>query len=70
MFLSHGPVALEKTLNLSMLRYFYELTENKTDSLFVDTNIWDLPEYRDLQGTFPVIFVSFREINLRAPFPP
>ena len=57
------PRRFGKTLNLSMLRYFYELSETRTDSLFSDTKIWQFPEFRALQGTFPVIFVSFREIT-------
>ena len=56
------PRRFGKTLNLSMLRYFYEISSTRTDSLFSDTNIWQLSEYRARQGTFPVIFLSFREI--------
>ncbi len=56
------PRRFGKTLNLSMLRYFYEPSET-THSLFSDTAIWKLPEYRQLQGAFPVIFISFRTIT-------
>jgi Predicted AAA-ATPase len=56
------PCRFGKTLNLSMLRYFYEINTDQTESLFFDTHIWKLSEYRERQGTFPVIFLSFREI--------
>ena len=35
-----------KTLNLSMLRYFFEKTEEDTSYLFKDLQIWQKEEYR------------------------
>ena len=68
MFKTYGQVILiarprrfGKTLNLSMLHYFYEVSTT-SHSLFSDTAIWQRPEYRQLQGTLPVIFLSFRTI--------
>lgn len=57
------PRIFGKTLNLSMLYYFYTNAESSNEHLFVDTAIWKLPEYRKLQGTFPVIFISFGTIT-------
>src|SRR6266853_1415800 len=53
------PRRFGKTLNLSMLKYFFEKTNQDTASLFKNTNIWNYPEYHDLQGQFPVIFLTF-----------
>ena len=57
------PYRFGKTLNLSMLRYFYEKTEESYAHLFEGTAIWNLEEYRKLQGTFPVISISFKSCN-------
>lgn len=59
--LAPRPRRFGKSLNLSMLRYFFELGETKNDYLFAHTAIWQT-QYRDLQGQFPVIFVSFKNI--------
>ncbi len=55
------PRRFGKTLNLSMLRYFYEKSDTSNAYLFKDTHIWKKEEYRSLQGTFPVIYISFKE---------
>ena len=57
------PRRFGKTLNLSMLYYFYNKAEPNNAHLFADTQIWKLPEYRALQGTFPAIFISFKAVN-------
>ena len=57
------PRRFGKTLNLSMLYYFYTIAESSNTHLFVDTEIWKLPEYHKLQGTFPVIFITFKAIS-------
>lgn len=54
------PRQFGKTLNLSMLRYFYELSDVSNAYLFKNTAIWRMQEYHALQGTFPVIYLSFR----------
>ncbi len=55
------PRRFGKTLNLSMLRYFFEKPEKETtDYLFIDTLIWKLEQYKALQGKFPVIALSFK----------
>lgn len=51
-----------KTLNLSMLKYFFEKSEEDTSYLFKGLKIWQHPEYRSMQGQFPVIFITFKDI--------
>ncbi len=55
------PRRFGKTLNLSMLQYFFEKTESNTSYLFEGTAIWKKPAIRKLQGTIPVIFLTFKE---------
>lgn len=57
------PRRFGKTLNLSMIRYFLEITQESNAHLFKDTLIEKLPEYKNMQGTFPVIFVTFKDIK-------
>jgi len=57
------PRRFGKTLNISMLRYFFERSEQKNDYLFFDTEIWKNEVYRALQGQFPVIYITFKEIE-------
>ena len=54
------PRRFGKTLNLSMLKYFFEKTEQKNDYLFHNTKIWQYSEYHRKQGKYPVIFISFK----------
>jgi len=62
--LAPRPRRFGKTLNLSMLKYFFEKTDQKTAYLFKNTNIWNDPEYRALQGQYPVIFLTFKNIKV------
>lgn len=52
-----------KTLNLSMLRYFFEKVEEDTGGLFKNLNIWKNENYRAMQGKFPVIFITLKDIK-------
>jgi hypothetical protein len=52
-----------KTLNLSMLRYFFEKNEKDTSHLFRLLNIWQDEKCRALQGQFPVIFITLKDIK-------
>jgi len=62
--LTPRPRRFGKTLNLSMLRYFFEKPDQDTSYLFEKTNIWQDPEIRALQGQFPVIFITFKDIKV------
>lgn len=57
------PRRFGKTLNLSMLRYFFEQSSVDHQHLFKDTAIWQHVKYQALHGQFPVIFLSFRSIK-------
>lgn len=52
-----------KTLNLSMLRYFFEKGKEDTSYLFKDLKIWKNEKYRALQGQFPVIFITLKDVK-------
>lgn len=52
-----------KTLNLSMLHYFFEKTDHDTSHLFSSLAIWKEEKFRLLQGQFPVIFFSLKDIK-------
>jgi len=58
------PRRFGKTLNISMLRYFFEKTNKDTSYLFEKTAIWNVIEYRDLQGQFPVIFLTLKDVKV------
>jgi len=62
--LTPRPRRFGKTLNLSMLKYFFEKTDQNNANIFENTNIWADPEFRDLQGQFPVIFLTFKDIKV------
>ena len=57
------PRRFGKTLNLSMLRYFFEKTETSNQHLFTNTNIWQHEKYQQMQGQYPVIFISFKDVK-------
>lgn len=53
-----------KTLNLSMLRYYFEKAQEDTSYLFTSLNIWKDEKYRALQGQFPVIFLTLKDLKM------
>jgi hypothetical protein len=57
------PRRFGKTLNLSMLRYFFEKSNADTSYLFKDLEIWKLKKYRQMQGQFPVVFLSLKDVK-------
>lgn len=57
------PRRFGKTLNLSMLRHFFEKTAEPTSHLFEHKKIWHLDQYRAMQGQYPVIFITFKDIK-------
>lgn len=52
-----------KTLNLSMLRYFFEKGVADTTHLFKSMKIWKNASMRALHGQFPVIFISLKDVK-------
>lgn len=59
--LTPRPRRFGKTLNLSMLRYFFDIrTKNETKDLFKDLKIENEKEIMKLQGEYPVIFITFK----------
>ena len=59
------PRRFGKSITLSMLRYFFEKTDKSTAYLFENSKIWQYEEFQKLQGTYPVIFISFKDIKAK-----
>ena len=58
------PRRFGKTLNMDMLRVFFEKTENDTSVYFSDKKIWQCgEEYTSYQGKYPVIFLTFKDVK-------
>ena len=58
------PRRFGKTLNLSMLRYFFDINEPDTAQLFEPFKIWQSGEaYVQEQGKYPVIELSLKDIK-------
>lgn len=57
------PRRFGKTLNLSMVRYFFEKREEDTSYLFKHLQIWENEKVRALQGQFPVISLSLKDVK-------
>ena len=58
------PRRFGKTLNMDMLRVFFEKSEDNTSCYFIDKKIWTCGEfYRSQQGKYPVIFLSFKDVK-------
>jgi len=58
------PRRFGKTLNMDMLRCFFELSDEDTGRYFEDTMIWKCgDEYRAHQGKYPVIFLTFKDVK-------
>ena len=58
------PRRFGKTLNMDMLRVFFEISEEDTSKYFRDKAIWKCgSEYRSHQGKYPVIFLSFKDVK-------
>ena len=57
------PRRFGKTLNMSMLNCFFSNKYANRGDLFEGLEIWEDKKYRDIQGTYPVIFISFADIK-------
>ena len=60
------PRRFGKTLNMDMLRTFFEKTDEDTSVYFRDKKIWRCgEEYRAHQGKYPVVFLSFKDVKCK-----
>ena len=59
------PRRFGKTLNMSMTEQFFSINYADRSDLFEGLSIWKNEKYRDLQGTYPVISLSFANIKER-----
>ena len=58
------PRRFGKTLNMDMLRVFFEKTAENTSVYFKDKQIWRCGEYYTKhQGQYPVIFLTFKDVK-------
>jgi len=57
------PRRFGKTLNMSMLNYFFSNKHEGRGDLFEGLDIWKEEKFRQLQGTYPVIFLSFAGVK-------
>ena len=57
------PRRFGKTLNMSMLDYFFSNRYADKGHLFEGLSIWEDEKYRALQGTYPVISLSFANVK-------
>nr|WP_302111095.1 AAA family ATPase [uncultured Acetatifactor sp.] len=57
------PRRFGKTLNMSMLEKFFSVSYAGRGDLFEGLSIWKDEKYRGLQGTWPVISLSFADIK-------
>ena len=62
-YLIARPRRFGKTLTMSMTAQFFSLEFKGRSDLFQDMDIWKEQEYRSLQGTYPVIALSFSDIK-------
>ena len=57
------PRRFGKTLNMDMLKCFFSNEYKDRGDLFEGLDIWKEEKYREIQGTYPVIFLSFAKIK-------
>ena len=61
--LINRPRRFGKTLNMSMLQSFFSVGYKDRGDLFEGLSIWKEEKYRELQGSYPVIYLSFANIK-------
>ena len=57
------PRRFGKTLNMSMIEEFFSVDYAGRGDLFEGLSIWEEEKYRNLQGTYPVISLSFARVK-------
>ncbi len=58
------PRRFGKTINMSMIKCFFEKTETSNRHLFDGLNIEQYPKYMAKQGQYPVIFLTFKGVKV------
>ncbi len=57
------PRRFGKTLNMSMLEKFFSVQYAGRGELFEGLEVWESEKFRKLQGTYPLIFISFADVK-------
>ena len=57
------PRRFGKTLNMSMTEQFFSINYKNRSDLFESLDIWKHEKYRTLQGTYPVVSISFANVK-------
>lgn len=57
------PRRFGKTLNMSMVENFFSIQAQENGKLFEGLKIWKDESYRAIQGSYPVIFLSFASVK-------
>ena len=57
------PRRFGKTLNMNMVEHFFSIKHGARSDLFEGLAIWQEEKYRKLQGTYPVISLSFARVK-------
>ena len=57
------PRRFGKTLNMSMVEQFFSVDYANRGDLFEGLSIWENEKYRQIQGTYPVISLSFARVK-------
>ena len=57
------PRRFGKTLNMSMIECFFSNRYEKRSDLFEGLSVWEEEEYRRIQGTYPVISLTFANVK-------
>lgn len=57
------PRRFGKTLNINMLEHFFSVLYADNGKIFQGLSIWEIEKYRNLQGTYPVISLSFANVK-------
>ncbi len=56
------PRRFGKTLNLSMLKYFFDINQPENSTLFLNLKIWqEENEIKQKRGKYPIIYLSFKD---------
>ena len=61
--LINRPRRFGKTMNMSMLHAFFSVDYKDRGDLFEGLTIWEDEKYRELQGSYPVLYLSFANVK-------